>query len=155
MMRYKASPAVEQFKKNKEDEREERKDKIILFIKKNPGKSIYYISKEIGIPRTSLPKLLNELVDEEELKVVEENSGNTKRLKKAYYITTIDDFSYDNFIANNLKNKDFNKLTLKLMKSTLKNKGSFSLILPDEAVVKIKNYEDLKKKLLEYEIQIK
>ncbi|MHA2031811.1 MAG: hypothetical protein ACW99Q_20725 [Candidatus Kariarchaeaceae archaeon] len=150
MMEYKASSALEQFKKNKETEREERKDEIILYLKKNPGQSIYFISKQTGIPRSSLPKLLRELVEEEELKVIEEPSGNTKRMKKAYYITTLDDFSFNNY----LKNQEFQKLTLKLMKSTLKNKGSFNLILSDESTVLINKNDNLKKKLLEYGIQI-
>ncbi|OLS19715.1 MAG: hypothetical protein HeimC2_40210 [Candidatus Heimdallarchaeota archaeon LC_2] len=123
--------ALEHFKKNKAEEREDRKDKIILYIKKNPGQSIYKIAKELEIPRTSIPKLLDELIEEEEIKREIDFSPGTKREKFAYYIRTIDDFSFDNFSEENLKNKEFGKFTLRLMKSTQKNGNPFHLILND------------------------
>lgn len=141
--------AREQFKFNKEEKREERKDQIVLYLKQKPGQSIYQIAKYLGIPRSSLPKLLDELVEEEEIKVQDEFSGKTKRKKKSYFVRTLDDFSFDNFTEANLRNKEFGKFTYRLMKSTLKNKGSFNLILRDKSVVKIENHDDLSDKIKE------
>ncbi len=148
-MASKTTFAREQFKFNKEDIREERKDQIILYIKQKPGQSIYQIAKDLGIPRSSIPKLLYELLEEEEIKAQDGFSGKTKRKKKSFFVRTLDDFSFDNFTEINLQNKEFGKFTYRLMKSTLKNKGSFNLILIDKSVVKIEKHDDLSNKIKE------
>lgn len=141
--------ALEQFKKNKEEQREDRKDRITLYIKKYPGQSIYSIAMNLAIPRTSIPKLLDELIEEEEIKVISEFSSGTKRKKFAYYIRTIDDFSFDNFSEENLRNKEFRKFTLRLMKSTQKNGKSFHIILNDGSKHLISVNDSIKKKIEE------
>ncbi|MCE7735082.1 MAG: hypothetical protein GPJ54_09410 [Candidatus Heimdallarchaeota archaeon] len=136
-----------QFKLNNEEKREERKDQILLFLKQNPSQSIYQIAKDLRIPRSSLPKLLDELIEEEEIKVKNDFSGKTMRKKKSFSVRTLDDFSFDNFTEINLQNKEFGKFTFRLMKSTLKYKGSFNLILSDKSVNKIEKHDDLPDKI--------
>ncbi len=143
------SYALEKFKENKAERREDRKDKIILYIKNNPGRSTYKIALDNEIPRTSLPKLLDELIEEEEIKCKIEFSPGTKREKFAYYVRTIDDFSFNNFSEDNLRNKEFGKFTLRLMKSTQKNRNSFHIILNDGTKHLVSPSDKVEKKIKE------
>jgi hypothetical protein len=124
--------ASKAFVSKMEEQREERKERIVEHIIEYPGETAYSLSKKIGIARSSMISLLNEL--EEELEIKFEEAVEDGRIKKKVYVRTINDFTYTYFNQESIDHP----LTRKLIKNSQMNQVDITIKLVDGSEVILK-----------------
>lgn len=117
--------ATKAFIEKKEQEKEERKAKVLEIIKVQPGQTTYSLSRITTIPMSTIRNLVRELDEEFEIKFIEEEENN--KLKKKIYIRTVDDFLYTYF---NFESID-HPATIRLMKPARTQKVAITFRMPD------------------------
>ncbi len=129
--------ATQQFIKNKKIEREKRKEKLIEFIRMNPGETAYSISKNTGWPLKTVQNLLFELEDDLEIKI--ESEVENGRVKNKVMLRSAFDLTWTNFTEANLTDP----IGMQLVKNSLRKHIPVSIHNDDGTTVIIETLEEL------------
>ena len=79
----------------KEEERAERAIEIYDFIEKYPGETAYSIHRKVKIPLNTIQSLLNDLLEENLIKIIQLIEKG--RAKKKIYVMGLTDYSFDEY----------------------------------------------------------